>query len=995
MSDVPRLGVDAPLVGRTEEYGRLTAALDAARDAHPAAVLLAGDAGVGKTRLLTELRRQARQQGFTVLIGHCVDLGMAGLPYLPFTEALGQLDPTTPGLSRPALAPLLPGPAADAPGLPTADFGQLQLFDAVAALLAELAAAAPVLLVIEDLHWADQSTRDLLSFLLARLRMERLAIIASYRADDLHRRHPLRPLLGELVRLPAVERVDVAPFSPAETRDYLRALHPTPLPGRVVRRIVERSEGNAFFVEELLDASLETGDEALPTGLAEVLLTRLEQVAAPVQTVVRAAAVAGRRVDHRLLQEVVQLSPAETEEALREAVTRHVLVAESSGTYAFRHALLQEAVYADLLPGERVRLHGAYAAALADGAGAGQPGSAGAFGRSPAAELAYHCYESHDLPGALAASVRAATEASALHAPSEALRHLEQALTLWHAVPDAAAVAGVDLVHLGLRAANAASASGRMERAVALTQDAAAHADAETEPLLAGMVQQRLAQHLLGVDREEEALRAAARARDLVPTTAPPTPERTWIAAISARTSVVVSDYEASRRYGDEAVTAARTLGLPDAEADALATLAVLAEKEGNPDEAALRLADAREWAITAGDIPVELRASYNLAANRFYQGDLSTASDMLDRAAARAAETGLSWSAYGLELRVLQVITRYMTGDWDGSLAAASGTDEVSDWVAGRLAAAALYVDTGRGEPRRTDRERRCMHDCMHDPQIVALTGGCEADARQWAGQPEGSAAIVTDAIERAGRVWGQYTLGGIWLAAIGVAGEADRAATARLVGDPATVADAVAAGRELAEFARTAAERGKPRAGRMGPEGTAWLARLEAEWSRLDGTNDPALWAAAVEAFDFGYVYEIARSNWRLAEALVQADRRDEAAGPAKIAYETAVRLRAAPLRGAVEALVRRARIDAGLPIRLTTDLLLTPRERDVLALLARGRTNRQIGRELFISEKTASVHVSNIIGKLGASGRTEAVAIAHRRGLIEAQPETAEHA
>jgi DNA-binding NarL/FixJ family response regulator len=989
MLDVPRLGVDAPLVGRTEEYGRLTAALDAARDSHPAAVLLAGDAGVGKTRLLTELRRQARESGFTVLIGHCVDLGMAGLPYLPFTEALGQLDPTTPGLARPPLAPLLPGPAADAPGLPTADFGQLQLFDAVAALLAELAAAAPVLLVIEDLHWADQSTRDLLSFLLARLRMERLAIIASYRADDLHRRHPLRPLLGELVRLPAVERVDVAPFSPAETRDYLRTLHPTPLPARVVRRIVERSEGNAFFVEELLDASLDTGDDALPTGLAEVLLSRLEQVATPVQTVVRAASVAGRRVDHRLLQQVVQLSPAETEEALREAVTRHVLVSEVGGTYAFRHALLQEAVYADLLPGERARLHGAYAAVLATGAGTGL----GVVGRSPAAELAYHCYESHDLPGALAASVRAATEASALHAPSEALRHLEQALTLWHAVPDAAALAGVDLVHLGLRAATAASASGRMERALALTLDAAGHVDPAAEPVLAGMVQQRLAHHLLDLDRYEEAHHIAAGARDLVPPS-PPSPERTWIAAISARTSVVVHDYEATRRYGDEAVAAARALRLPDAEADALATLAVLAEKEGNPEEAAERLAEARKWAAAAGDLAVELRASYNLAANRFYQGDLTAAARLLDRAADRAAETGMSWSGYGLELRVLQVITRYMIGDWDGSLAAADAMDDVPAWVAARLAAAALYARTGRGEAG-TERERKAIRDCGNDPQIVALVGGCEADLRQWQGHPDGSAAIVTEAIEKAGEVWGEFSLGGIWLAALGVAGEADRAATARLVGDEATAADAEAAGRKLAEFARTVAERGKPRAGRMGPEGTAWLARLEAEWSRLAGDNDPALWAAAVEAFGFGYAYEVARSNWRLAEALVQADRRDEAAAPAKIAYETAVRLGAAPLRTAVEALVRRGRIDAGLPIPLTPDLLLTPRERDVLALLARGRTNRQIGRELFISEKTASVHVSNIIGKLGASGRTEAVAIAHRRGLIEAQPETAEHA
>jgi DNA-binding CsgD family transcriptional regulator len=1037
MWDVPRLGSEAPLVGRADEFSRLTAALDRAQAGHPAAVLLAGDAGVGKTRLLTELASWAAAAGLTVLVGHCVDIGVAGLPYLPFAEALQQLadpaaasasPPTGPARaaasplarpahpaagpsasatgpaagtpsagpgrppdsaiarlaalrSRPALARLLPAPGPASADSPSGDFGQLQLFDAVSGLLAELAADRPVLLVIEDLHWADQSTRDLLSFLLARMRGERLAIVASYRADDLHRRHPLRPLLGELVRLPVVERVELHPFTAGEMADYLRALHGQPLPERAVRRILDRSEGNAFFAEELLAAGLDLDAETLPTGLADVLLARLEQLPPSVQTVARAASVAGRRVGYALLQHVVRQPDEETEEALREAVTRHVLVPEGRDTYIFRHALLQEAVYADLLPGERVRLHAAYAAALAAGIGAG-----GAT--SPAAELAYHCLESHDLPGALAASVRAAAEASELHAPAEALRQLEQAVQLWHAVPAAEEVAGTGLVRLNLRAAAAASACGQLDRAVALARAAVELVDAAVEPLLAGHAQQRLAYHLLGAECSDAALEAATTALQLVPAE-PPTRERAWITAISARAAMMLEDYEEGRRFGDEAVAVARGLGLAEVEADALATLALLSEREGNPHDAAARLAAARDQAALGGDHAVEMRASYNLAANRFYQGDLAAASQLVDDGVARAGRYGLVWSPYGFELRVLQVITRYLAGDWDGSLAAAQIADAVPDGMPDglvvRLASAALYVEVGRGLPSAAGRLRQAADGWAYDPHVAALVGGCGADLLLWNGDWLGARAAIDEAIVRVGKVWGKYQLGVIWLAALGLAAEADRAAAARLTGDTDAAAAAVAAGAGLAEHAREAARLGRPRAGQLGPEGHAWLARLEAEWSRLTGANDPESWRAAVAAFDFGYDYEVARSGWRLAEALLAADQRAEAAEAARAAYGTAVRLGAAPLRTAVEALVRRGRLDAGLPVRISADVLLTPRERTVLALLAGGRTNRQIGRELFISEKTASVHVSNILGKLGASGRAEAVTIAHRRGLL----------
>jgi DNA-binding NarL/FixJ family response regulator len=989
MEFVARLGSDAPLVGRARELARLTTALAEARQRQPSVVLLSGDAGVGKTRLLAEFARSARTDGAIVLLGHCVDLGSVGLPYLPFAEALQQLaessGPDGQALhERPGLSQLLPnrgsfGAATQVLG--KADIGQLQLFDAVATLLGEAGQSAPVVLILEDLHWADQSTRDLLTFLVARLRSERLALVASYRADDLHRRHPLRPLLAELVRQPTVERLDLQPFTEAEMRTYLRVLYGRPLSESAVRNILTRSEGNAYFAEELLAAGVTRGDTVgLPTGLAEVLLSRLEQLSPGVQQLARLASVAGRRVSHTLLQKASGLPEAELEAALREAVTHQILVPDGDEHYAFRHALLQEAVYGDLLPGERVRLHATYARLLTESADTPQP-------LGSAAELAYHCRRSQDLPGALAASVRAADEASELRAPVEALAQLEQALEVWAAVPNAEQLTGLNLTMLQLRAAAAAGRCGELHRAAALATAARDGVDPAVDPELAAYVRRKLAYHLLGADEPERALTEATAGLALIPPE-PPSSVRVWLTATRARAAVNLDRDDEARQCAEDALAGARALDLADAEADALVTLAMLDESSGETESARIRLIEARECAAAAADLAVESRATYNLAGNRFYAGDLVDALSVLDEGVERARRTGLTWSAYGIELRVLQVIARYMGGDWDGSLHAAElAGDRPPDEVVARLAAARLYVEVGRGSSSTAERMREAKEAWHHDPQIALIAGGTEADLRLWQGNPEAAVTVAEEAIAWLKRAWGTWSLAGIWLAALAIAAHAEVADAARLRGDETAATLAATEGRELLQYAHTTAKRGRPRAGRLGPEGLAWLARADAEASRLDGRSDPKLWQAAITAYGYGYPYEQARCQWRLAEALLAAERRDEAAEQVRQAYQTAQRLGAQPLVETLEALGRRARLDAGLPARVYPNVAaLTPRERDVLTLLAEGLTNRQIGTKLFISEKTASVHVSNILGKLGASGRTEAAAIAHRTGLLE---------
>ncbi|MGH2807446.1 MAG: ATP-binding protein, partial [Actinomycetota bacterium] len=437
-------------IGRTEELGRLSELLDRAEHGLRAVALVAGDAGVGKTRLLTEVVADAEKRGMRVLVGGCMETGDLGLPYVPFIDAFRQLGDRPDDVALietmiaaiPNLGRLLPGPTEGRPPpAPTRDdFDQVELFGGVLSLLERLSETAPLLLVIEDLHWADRSTRDLLAFVVRSLRTGRIGLVASYRADELHRRHPLRPLLAELVRLPDVTRIDLAPFTRHELAQHLEALVGERVEPSVVERILDRSEGNVFFAEELVAAGAVRADVRLPDALADVLRTRIEALSEKAQEVLKVASTAGRRVSHDLLVAACDCSEPELETSLHEAIAGQVLVVDPvEATYRFRHALLQEAVYGDLLPSERTRLHATYAELLAES--------------GAAAELAHHALAAHDLPGALKALVQAATEATSVSAPAEALGHLARALEIWDRVPDAHAVAGIPRATALLRAA--------------------------------------------------------------------------------------------------------------------------------------------------------------------------------------------------------------------------------------------------------------------------------------------------------------------------------------------------------------------------------------------------------------------------------------------------------------------------------------------------------------------------------------------------------------
>jgi DNA-binding CsgD family transcriptional regulator len=311
-----------------------------------------------------------------------------------------------------------------------------------------------------------------------------------------------------------------------------------------------------------------------------------------------------------------------------------------------------------------------------------------------------------------------------------------------------------------------------------------------------------------------------------------------------------------------------------------------------------------------------------------------------------------------------------------------------VSSTVSARLAAVGSQVMVSRGRLAEAARLAADLKpEWSRDFQIGAAMGPAAAELAFWQGRPEEGVAHVREALDWAERVGGQWTLVGIRLGAIGVALCAELAERAARRRDDAARRSAVEEAERLVVHARDTARYGRPRTGRLGPEGRAWLARAEAELSRVHGDSSPDLWRAAADAFGYGAVYEQAMCRWRLGEALLRTDQREVAATELRSAAEVADRLGARPLLDAVRKLARRARIPLGDgPTPRESLDPFTPRERSVLGLVALGRTNRQVGEELYISEKTVSVHLSRIMAKLGATRRAEAVAIAYDKGLLE---------
>jgi DNA-binding CsgD family transcriptional regulator/tetratricopeptide (TPR) repeat protein len=942
-------------VGRAAELERLERGLGDARSGRGAAFLVAGEAGIGKTRLVSEIARRASEGAFEVLVGRSIDFVGTELPFQPFVEALR--------------------PLGNLRHLPERrETSQRDVFEETLGLLSQRAAAAPLLLVLEDLHWADTSSLDLVVFLAHNVDDEPVLLLGTYRVDEALSGVGNRRLADGVRRSGSGVVLELGPLQDEELEILVAARSESPLPAELTRTIVARAEGNPFFAEELLAAG--PGGE-LSRGLRDLLLQRVDRLAPPAQNLMRIAAAAGRDVAYPLLAAVARLSELAVRESLRRAVEQGVLVVDqSSGTFRFRHALLAEAVYATILPGEREDVHAGLARELS---------RTGA----PAAELAPHWAAAGHAPEAFAASMEAARKTEAVFGLAEALAHLERALALWPVVPDASARTDVDLAGLCSWAADLASKTGAAPRAVEL-QRIAIEQVGPSDPLRTAGMYQGLGNYLHESGRTNAALSAFERAAEIVPAE-PPSVERAEALTGLATGLMLAWRFDESHVVGEHALELARATGAREPERRALLDVGRDLAYLGRPDEGLAKLWKGLELARESGDAPTLLQAYVALT-------DVLT---MIGRPgeSARVGQRGLeAVCPFGIDSTVLVANTieaLIAIGEWNAadSAAAAALRGSTANFPYMLLMLRA-DIDVGRGDFEGARSHLDAALITLREDRGQGTYDVFLAELALWERRWIDAERAARDGLTRA-RSYHAHQLR-VWFCAKGLRAQAELAALARARRDAQATRSWLSRAGKLIALARSAAAE----AGAVTPNAAGWLALAEAEYERAGGATRPRSWMEAAAAWDRLERPPIAAyCRWREAEALVAADAsRTEAGTPLRTAHALAARIGAEPLLRELERLAQRGRLDLSSPEEVPPEgeglevaLGLTRREAEVLRLVARGYTNREIAGELVISERTASVHVSHILRKLRAPNRREAAAIAHRLVSPTTEPRT----
>jgi DNA-binding CsgD family transcriptional regulator len=986
---VPTRVTSSRFIGRTRELAELEAAIHDASAGRPSLAFIAGESGVGKTRLLNELERLAASVDARTLSGDCVALGEDELPYAPIVAALrsltrdgdpvlGELGPATrAGLASllPELAPATAVPSEDRDGPP-----QARVFEALLTLLERLGREDPVLLAIEDIHWADASTRAFLAFLARSLSNERVIVVATYRSDELHRRHPLRPLLAELERGPRARRIELSPLTRSELAQQLEDILGAAPETGLVERLHHRSEGNPLFTEELLAAGLD-GRGELPPTLRDALMVRIETLPQPAQELLRLLA-PGRRLDHATLADASGMEPGVLRDALREAVAGHIVVVDSDGQYAFRHALLREVVHDDLLPGEAAELHLALARSLER-----RVQNGGSNDAQLAAEVAHHFLAAGDQPAALAAAARAAAAASAVHAHGEAARLYERALQLWPRVPDPEALAGIDHVALLRAAAEAHDLGADRTRAEPLLEAALDEVDHAAEPHRAADLFERLASLRWSLGAAEAGLSTLERGLALLPED-DTSSERAMLLGLQAKVLMLSGRHHKAIEAARKALEAAVAADEPAAHSRGLNVLGTSLMSLGDVDAGAEHLREAIALASRRGCFP-ELVSSYvNLAEGLHLAGRSAEGRAVAHEGNQRQEVIGTGRQSAWLELIEAEIALD--TGDWEFAERHMPNHGPVAGTTFVNFALRRAELALIRGETEKASEllsEVEEVSTDLQEPQFLGVLGALRAELERRAGELDLARRAIRRALDRI-ETCTDDVVRLARVAAVGVVVEADAAQRARDLGDEESERRALLEADFHVGRVSAAAEDG-------GPVEDAWMRSAEAERARADGRPDPALHEAAADAWHaVTRPYPEALMRWRAAEGYIAAGDRDAAIAALGRAHAIAASLGAGWLRGEIEGLAARARLTlpGAAPAAEEPEAAavaddpfgLTPRERQVLALVAEGRTNREIGEVLFMAEKTASVHVSRILAKLDVRSRTEAAAVAHRLGL-----------
>lgn len=890
-------------VGRREELSALADAVSAAAAGSESVVLISGEPGIGKSRLVTEFAGRSPAFGATVLVGECPPRGHGELPYAPIITVLRVLehrvrsgDLSHVRCEAQQLLSELTGEVGELSPAVVADGAQARLFERLLAVLLEASAVGPVVLVVEDLQWADRSTRDFLTFVVRVARPERLALIGTYRSDVVSIRvHPVRPFARELARGGHAMRLELAPLTGAELRDQIAAITGEPPDPILVDRLLARSQGNPLFAEELLASARENA--GLPETLKDALLWRLESVPPDVRDVLGIAAVAGR-IDDGLLSAVAGLADGELAAALRAAAHGQVLVQDpDSRAYSFRHTLLKEAMYRDLLPSQRRALHRTVAETLSRRRELG--------GGAPA-ELAHHWHAAGRLGEALCASVNAGLSAERTHALAEALMHYERALEMWDAAGDVELPA--DRVEIIRRAAQAALQTGEYDRAIELAYEVIDRTDEQAEPAEAALAHARLGHILWHAGQgERAALREYDRATALMPGESP-SPEWAFVLAAEAQLLLRCNRRKASADRCEQALEVAHAVGATAVEAHVLNTNCPNLGAVGEFDRAIACATQARAIARRLG-LADEIGRSY------------INGSDALDHAG--RVEQSIALAREGIEAcRELGIDRRFgdclrceiagrllRDGRWSEAAQLVEyvldrGPTGLNQLIAcetlGRLLAERGDLKAAR---RALDRAARLLDDITSSIWIGPIVEG-RATAELWAGRPAAAEALLTECLELVAS--SEHVFYTARLYELSIRAYAELAATAP--GDErdlVTRADAVLKRLDglLGELS-----------GSPPPRVLASRAAGIAERSRIGDHGDPGLWAEAEALWDAcGDRYLAAYAASRHAEALLGlAADRNEVEACLRRALDVAGALNARPLREELEALAQGARIE-----------------------------------------------------------------------------------
>ncbi|WP_119727148.1 helix-turn-helix transcriptional regulator [Thermomonospora amylolytica] len=947
--------VSPVLVGRSAELRMLETALGEA----PGAVLVGGEAGVGKTRLLRHFTDRAAAAGARVLVGGCLELGSDGLPFAPFTAVLRGLVRETgidgvagllPRSATAGLARLLPEfgePESDA----ASGEDRARLFELVLTLLERLAERSPTVLVIEDAHWADRSTRDLLAFLIRNSGTAPLLIVVTYRTDELHRTHPLRRLLAELDRVERVRRVELTRLTRGEVAELVRGLLDREPPAGLVERVWERGEGNPLFVEALLarDGSLAC---ALPESLRDLLLAAVQKLPEETQETLRLASAGGTRIEHALLAAVSGMDDTALTRVLRPAVEGNVLVVDGDG-YAFRHALIREALHDDLLPGEHTRLHTRYAEALENEPELVPSGRLWV-------ELAHHWYSAHDPTWALVSAWRAAGDARKAVAYAECLAMLSRVLELWDKVPDAAERIGAERHDVLEQAVLAAELAGEHERGVKLATAALREMEAlGDDARCAALLEQRgrMGYELARPGYLDDLRAAAAR----LPAE-PPSAVRARALASLATFARHLSGVDEARSAAQESLAIARRIGDTSAEVNALLTLFCV---DIDYDGGLAELVEVERIAQRSGNQRPLLRVAVLRSHYLEGSGRHAEAVEVAAQGVELAREFGLS-RTHGTFLSINLAEPLVSLGRWDEALTCLRQAMDQDPALSIRTSLHVLAgeVALARGDLAEAERHLSPAREMMwRKAQDFFAMLRLESALRLAQGRPAEALEAVAGVLDNPGLPDDARYAWPVLVIGAGACGE---------------LPDRTAAADWLERIEKRAAGLAV-----RGPLQEAHHVTFAATASLAHGRRDAAAWDAAATAWErIGQPYPQAKSLAHAAEAALAGGDRQSAALRLRRAAVLAERLQAAPLQHRIADLSRRAGL--GAPAERPAPNL-TPRELEVLRLVAQGRTNREIAAALFISAKTASVHVSNILAKLEAPTRGHAAATARDLKLV----------